>query len=208
MRLVRGLIGCLLCLLLVFALGLLFLYYFASRGSTFDRQTVAKLKAPITQQQAEKILAVTQPLLGQPAETPRPKVVILGMDGLDAQYLEPLLKEGRLPNFKRMMTEGVFTTLLSIVPPNSAAAWPAMTTGCNPGKTNLLHFRRYDPFLRRIVLTDARYLRRPALWDILGLYDMRSVVINEPVSFPPHQIRGGDDLGTSDTREQGDLYLS
>lgn len=164
--------------------------HLADRYSRLDQETVLKLKTPITPDQEKKILDLTTPLLGPPSNASKPRVIILGMDGLDHQYLDPLIQEGKLPNFKKLIAEGAKGTLLSIVPPSSAGAWPSMVTGCNPGKTNLLNFRVYDPISRKIVLTDGRDLRRPALWDILGLYGKKSIVINEPMSYPPHKIKG------------------
>jgi len=180
----------LLVLILLFGAGFLVVMSLAQRYSHLDRETVVKLKRPITPDQEQKLLALTTPLLGAPPKAPKPRVVIVGMDGLDFQYLDPLMKEGKLPNFKRVMEEGSRGILLSIIPPQSAGAWPAMVTGCKPGKTNLLNFRVYNPLSRKIVLTDGRYLERPALWDILGEYGKKSIVINEPMSYPPHKIRG------------------
>lgn len=162
----------------------------AERSSRFDRETVRKLKTPITPEQAKKLLAVTTPLLGPPSLILKPRVVIVGMDGLDHQYLDPLIRKGTLPNFKKLMEEGTKGTLLSALPPNSAGSWPSMVTGCNPGKTNLLNFRTFDPAIHEIVLTDGRTLKRPALWDILGAYGKKSIAINEPMSYPPHKIKG------------------
>ena len=163
--------------------------HFAGRYSRLSEEAVLKLKASIGPDQKKKILDSVTPLLGLPPKLSKPRVVVLGIDGLDHQYLDPLLREGKLPNFKRLTEEGAKGILLSIAPPSSAGAWPAMVTGCGPGKSHLLNFRMYEASSRKIVLTDGRDLRRPALWDILGLYGKKSVVINEPMSYPPHQIR-------------------
>lgn len=181
---------CFLTIFLLLGIGGVLLFWSAQSLSRLDAKTVAKLKKPITPDEEKKLLELTTPLLGSPSKTSKPRVVILGMDGLDFQYLDPLIKEGKVPNFKKVMEEGAKGVLLSMVPPNSAGAWPALVTGCHPGKTNLLNFRTYDPVSRKIVLTDGRYLRKPALWDILGTYGKKSVAINEPMSYPPHQIEG------------------
>lgn len=167
-----------------------FLFYAAERKSRLDPETVLKLKQPIGPTEAENLLSLTKPVLGPPSPSEKPRVVIVGMDGLDHQYLDPLIQKGKLPNFKRLAEEGARGTLLSILPPSSAGAWPSMVTGCGPGKTNLLNFRTYDALSKKVVLTDGQYLRRPALWDILGLYGKKSVVINDPMSYPPRKIQG------------------
>ncbi|MFH1858147.1 MAG: alkaline phosphatase family protein, partial [Candidatus Omnitrophota bacterium] len=171
-------------------IGVFATYYLAQRQAGLGPEAVAKLKKPISPEGEKAIRLVTEDLLGPPSASPKPRVVVVGIDGLDFQYLRPLLDEGKLPNFKRLMEGGAYATLLSIVPPNSGGAWPAITTGCNPGKTSLLNFRRFDPAARKVVLVDARDLRRPALWDILGAYGKKSVVINDPMGYPPHKIKG------------------
>ncbi|MCH7762079.1 alkaline phosphatase family protein [candidate division TA06 bacterium] len=148
----RFLLWFFLIFIVLLGIGFFAISYLAQSHSRLDAETVSKLKAPITPDQEKRLLELTRPLLGPPPQSPKPRVVILGMDGLDFQYLNPLIQEGKLPNFKRMMEEGTSATLLSILPPNSGGAWPALVTGCNAGKTDLLNFRRYDLASRQMGL--------------------------------------------------------
>ena len=40
----------------------------------------------------------------------KPGVFVLGVDGMDPVILERLMKEGKMPNFKRMSESGSFST--------------------------------------------------------------------------------------------------
>src|SRR5262245_34089901 len=73
--------------------------------------------------------------LGMRGKTPR--VVVLGLDGLDPQRVRRLLAEGRLPNLQRLADRGTFRELQTTLPPISPVAWSSFQTGVNPGKHNI-----------------------------------------------------------------------
>ena len=80
------------------------------------------------------------------------KVVILGVDALDARLMQQYMDEGRLPNFKKLADQGHYSPLETSYPPMSPAAWSTMTTGLNPGKTGIYGFLKrkegsYEPEL-------------------------------------------------------------
>jgi len=118
--------------------------------------------------------------------------------------MDPLLEKGQLPHFQKMMKEGASGVLLSILPPNSGGAWPSLVTGFGPGETGLLNFRKFTRGSREIVLADGRDLNRPSLWDITGVYQKKSVSMNEPMSYPPHRMNGV--LVSGLTAPQGKTY--
>ncbi|MBZ0136713.1 MAG: alkaline phosphatase family protein [Planctomycetes bacterium] len=80
------------------------------------------------------------------------KVVVLGVDALDARLTQQYMDEGRLPNFKKLADRGHYSPLETSYPPMSPAAWSTMTTGLNPGKTGIFGFIKrkegsYEPEL-------------------------------------------------------------
>lgn len=80
------------------------------------------------------------------------KVVVLGVDALDARLMQQYMDEGRLPNFKKLSEQGHYSPLETSYPPMSPAAWSTMTTGLNPGKTGIFGFLKrkegsYEPEL-------------------------------------------------------------
>ena len=68
------------------------------------------------------------------AETPRRKVLVLGLDGATFDIIRPLAEGGRLPNLARLMEEGAWGVLDSTLPPVTIPAWVSMMTGMNPGR--------------------------------------------------------------------------
>ena len=119
-----------------------------------------------------------------------PKVFVLGLDGTPYSLVVNLLKEGRLPNFARIVKGGSLVKINSVVPTVSAVAWASFMTGKNPGKHNIFGFveRSLDPFDIRVVSADM--LRGDTLWDLLNCDGKRTIVMNVPVTYPPKEIDG------------------
>ena len=72
----------------------------------------------------------------------RQRVIVLGFDGADAQVIEKMLAEGKLPNLAKLKKMGTYSRLATTNPAQSPVAWASLTTGTNPGKTNIFGFLR------------------------------------------------------------------
>lgn len=74
-----------------------------------------------------------------------PRVLVLGMDGLDPVLLKRLMDEGRLPNFKKLADKGTFLPLETAMPPQSPVAWSNFIAGATPGTHQIWDFVHRDP---------------------------------------------------------------
>lgn len=59
----------------------------------------------------------------------KPRVLVIGLDGATFEIIKPMVKEGKLPNFARLMREGSFGPLKSSMPPITPCAWTSFATG-------------------------------------------------------------------------------
>lgn len=66
------------------------------------------------------------------------KVIVIGIDGSTFDIIFPLISMGKLPNLKRIINNGTYSILNSIIPPISPCAWSSFITGKNPGKHGFL----------------------------------------------------------------------
>ncbi|MEM7516253.1 MAG: alkaline phosphatase family protein, partial [Planctomycetota bacterium] len=73
-----------------------------------------------------------------PAEDGR--VLVLGFDGADGRTVDAMMKEGELPNLKRLAEMGSFHPLGTTTAAESPVAWASINTGQNPGKTGIPGF--------------------------------------------------------------------
>jgi len=117
------------------------------------------------------------------------RVMILGLDGGTLDLLRPWIAGGELPVLARLVQSGVSGYLRSTMPPITAAAWPSLVTGKNPGKHGLVDFvfPRED---YSVAVANASHRDEAAIWDILGSHDKRSIVVGMPVTYPPQRLQG------------------
>jgi predicted AlkP superfamily phosphohydrolase/phosphomutase len=114
-----------------------------------------------------------------------PRVAFIGIDGVPFS----LLKENRdeFPNFAALMDEGSAGAIDSIVPPESSACWPALTTGVNPGETGVYGFQDREVGSYDTYVPMGRDVQATRIWDRVVERGMDATVMNVPVTFPPQR---------------------
>lgn len=111
------------------------------------------------------------------SETP---VVVLCIDGADLDdVILPMVKNGELPAFARMMEEGTWGPLATIEPTLSPIVWTTLATGRTPEDHGIFHFVNFRvPGLRQAVLrfplhTGLNFRIFPLLEKIPGIAPLR-----------------------------------
>ena len=119
------------------------------------------------------------------------RILVIGLDGATFEVIEPLISEGKLPTIERLLREGTRAVLESTAFPHSAPAWTSCMTGVNPGKHGVFGFGvRDNQNNYRFQLPNSTTVRAKTLPRLLSEYGKYSVLINEPISFPPYPING------------------
>lgn len=126
------------------------------------------------------------------------KIIILGFDGLSPDIIEQGMKEGKLPNFARLKTEGSYSTLGTTNPSQSPVAWSTFATGQNPGKHGLYDFIKRNPANYGLDLTLAnfqgskacRVIQSKCFWEYASDKNIPSVLLACPMTFPPDKVAG------------------
>lgn len=116
------------------------------------------------------------------------KVIVMGIDGGTWSVIAPLISKGVLPNFKKVVAEGMTGILHSTIPGVTPPAWTSIFTGVNPGKHGIVDF--YMREKTGFVSCSSRYRMCKTIWDILSETGRHCVVIGDPVTFPPQKING------------------
>src|SRR5262249_40877496 len=79
------------------------------------------------------------------AAAEKPRVVVLGFDGVDSQIVEQMLAAGRLPNLAALKARGGYSPLLPTVPAQTPVSWATFSTGLDPGGHEIFDFLKRDP---------------------------------------------------------------
>jgi predicted AlkP superfamily phosphohydrolase/phosphomutase len=118
------------------------------------------------------------------------RVLVLGLDGATLDIIRPMVKEGRLPAFARIMREGAHGPLESVASQRSAAAWTSFMTGTNPGRHGIYEFYDYLPETYNLKFIHGAARDGESLWHILSRHGRRVGVVNVPMTFPAEAVNG------------------
>ncbi len=94
----------------------------------------------------------------------KPRVVILGFDGVDAQVVEQMLAAGRLPNLAALKQRGGYSPLTPTVPAQTPVSWATFTTGLDPGGHEIFDFLKRNPADRMPTFAVAEETTAPILF--------------------------------------------
>ncbi|NVM20224.1 MAG: alkaline phosphatase family protein [Desulfobacterales bacterium] len=118
------------------------------------------------------------------------KVVVIGLDGGSFAVIDPLIKEGKLPNIARLIEEGVRGDLESTVPPVTGPAWASFMTGKSPGAHSLFDFVKRVPNESARQIVNYNHIKSKTLWSILSEQGKKIGIINVPITYPPSEVSG------------------
>lgn len=118
------------------------------------------------------------------------RVFVLGLDGATFALLQPWMDQGHLPTFRRLVRDGAWGALVSVVPAMTPVAWSSMVTGVLPGRHGIFGFLKPRPGSYRREPSSARDRRRPAIWNLLDRAGRSSILVGVPYTYPPEPISG------------------
>ncbi|MDX1390641.1 MAG: alkaline phosphatase family protein, partial [Acidobacteriota bacterium] len=134
-----------------------------------------------------------------PASTPTPptpeagvpdrNTVLIGLDGLDWDILDPLIASGELPNLGRLAAGGTRARLRTVVPVLSPVVWTSVATGKGPTKHGIMDFlaRRSDGSMLPVTST---LWQSKAVWRLLGDGGVPVSVTAWWATWPAESVRG------------------
>ncbi len=120
----------------------------------------------------------------------RTRILILGIDGASFNLISGWLENGSLPNFQRLIAEGVSGELESCIPPVTMPAWRVFSTGKLPGKLGIFWHQQLDPDTREVLTPNATFVHSADYWDYLNQAGYRTGVVGMPDTYPPRPLDG------------------
>jgi len=145
----------------------------------------------------------------------RTKVMLIGLDSINFDCIDPLLKEGRLPNIQYLMKNGSYGKLKSIRPMASPVLWTSMVTGKNYYKQGINFFLQnvyYVPTLDKPILIPrgfgihdivklfkiykeehtpiGKWRKVKAIWNILSEHKKTVGLVGYWCTWPAEEVNG------------------
>ena len=120
----------------------------------------------------------------------RSPVIWLGLDGLDWELLDRLAAEGKMPNWKRLTSEGYQAKLKSFMPVLSPIIWTTIATGVGPDVHRVLDFQEVDPATGQKVPISGRSRAVPAIWNVASAAGRSVGVVGWWATHPAEEVSG------------------
>jgi len=114
-----------------------------------------------------------------------PRVAFFGIDGVPYSLIDE--HPDVFPNLTELKSSGSGGPIDSIVPPESSACWPALTTGVNPGETGVYGFQDREIGSYDTYVPMGRDVQATRMWDRITDDGRNATVLNVPVTFPPQR---------------------
>jgi predicted AlkP superfamily phosphohydrolase/phosphomutase len=114
-----------------------------------------------------------------------PRVAFIGIDGVPYSLLSD--NEDEFEHIAALADEGAGGAIDSIVPPESSACWPALTTGVNPGETGVYGFQDRETGSYDTYVPMGRDVQAERIWNRVEESGREATVMNVPVTFPPER---------------------
>lgn len=139
------------------------------------------------------------------ALTDRPRVLLLGLDSADLDYIERRL--GDLPALRRVFAEGIVRRLDSPATVMSASVWPTFFTGTLPGEHGRYFPIQWDPAGMRLRLAASDWIDCEPFWRPLARAGSPVTTLDVPMTFPSNE-RAGVEIVNWGARYFGDFHCT
>lgn len=118
------------------------------------------------------------------------RVMILGFDGTDPEFLHSLMSQGKLPNFERLHREGAYGPCRTFKPTKSNVIWTSIATGKRMEKHGIIDWMVLSDDGQERLLTTGNQRRTEALWNIATAAGKSVQLINWWATWPAEHVNG------------------
>lgn len=139
------------------------------------------------------------------------KLLVLGVDGMDPRVSRKFLKEGKMPNLKKLIERGSAREDLrqiGAIPTITPPCWTTLATGAYPGTHGITCYWRQSPeSLDAVVYNmDSRNCSAEQVWNITSAADLKTLVWHWPgSSWPP--TSHSENLSVVDGTQPGSVNM-
>jgi len=126
------------------------------------------------------------PLLGQDQSTvkPKPRVVVIGVNGMELDVIRPLLLQGKMPNLSSVIKKGAYGKLRTVSAPNCPRVYSTLFTSTKPEEHGV------SGFIVGGITANTNMLKEEPIWSVLSKNGVTVGMANVPATFPVMPVNG------------------
>lgn len=131
------------------------------------------------------------PLAQREHHRERPPVVVIGVDGMTWNVVEPLFEAGKMPHLRKLVDNGLAGNLMTDRPPYSPVLWTSIATGTKFAEHGIHYFTEASvkgmPKPGGLPYT-SNSRKVPAVWTLAGENDRTVNSVAWWVSWPAERV--------------------
>jgi predicted AlkP superfamily phosphohydrolase/phosphomutase len=115
---------------------------------------------------------------------PKPRVVVIGVNGMEMDVLRPLILQGKMPNLSSVIKRGAYGKLRTVSAPNCPRVYSTLFTSTTPEEHGV------TGFIVGGVTANTNMLKEEPIWSILSKNNVTVGMANVPATFPVMPVNG------------------
>jgi predicted AlkP superfamily phosphohydrolase/phosphomutase len=123
-----------------------------------------------------------------PARITKKRALLIGVDAVVFPIVQKFIKEGHLPNFKRLLEEGAGSEAACCIPPYTPTNWATLSTGALPdthGAGNWVDNLAGElPGPGNMSTFDSRCITAETIWEAAERAGLKSMCVAYPTAYP------------------------
>lgn len=120
----------------------------------------------------------------QDAPKSRPRVVIIGVNGMELDIIRPLLLKGEMPNLAGLVSRGAYGKLRTVSAPNCPRVYCTIFTSTRPEDHGV------TGFVVGGTTANTNMLKQEPIWSVLSKSGVTVGMANVPATFPVMPVNG------------------
>src|SRR5437899_6982152 len=130
------------------------------------------------------LLAVPVFAQQQTASKPKPRVIVVGVNGMEMDIIRPLMLKGQMPNLSKVIENGAYGKLRTVSAPNCPRVYSTLFTSTNPEEHGV------TGFIVGGITANTNMLKEEPVWSMLSKGGITVGMANVPATFPVMPVNG------------------
>ena len=131
------------------------------------------------------LLPLTASAQGQAAAPKaKPRVIVLGVNGMELDIIRPLILKGQMPNLASVIEKGAYGKLRTVSAPNCPRVYTTVFTSTDPDEHGV------TGFVVGGITANTHMLKEEPIWSMLSKGGITVGMANVPATFPVMPVNG------------------